>query len=307
MINLWEPKSNRYNPNESHIKIIPNSLNEYSFCIGGDLQNKESVLSNSTEIIRLANSIGEFFIHVGDITHWATEDGWKPNILALEPIYNKNMIQQKYFALPGNHEWQEDSELERYNQIMDMPHNKFYYSITFGRIYIILATTGYKAFDGKFSFNKDKNCPQYQWFLNEALTAKSNPNIDWVIACTHYPDDNFTACNTWEPQQDGVDFANACIQCGVDICFVGHNHIYERTYPLNNQHQKSINGTIFITTGGMGGAFSRLKVNPKIDHIEKIIEKEFHFMKLNIKGKTLSCQMINDSGKTLDSFNLFAH
>lgn len=304
MMNQWRPKSNQYNPNESHIEITPNSIDKYSFCIGGDLQNKETVLNNSTEIIRRANESGEFFIHVGDITHWATEEGWLPNLQALEPIYNKKSLRQKYFALPGNHEWQEDPELERYNLIMDMPHNKFYYSITFGRTLIILVTTGYKAFDREFGFYKDKNCLQYQWLLNEIKTAKSNPNIDWVIACSHYPDDNLTACKTWEPQQDGIDFADTCIENGVDLCFVGHNHIYERTFPLNIHHQKSKNGTIFITTGGMGGAFSRLKENSKLDLIEKVIEKEFHFMKLNIDGKILTCQMINDSGNTLDSFYL---
>jgi len=299
-MNQWKPLSKHYDSGESNIEIKGNSSKEYCFCIGADLQNRDYVQKESVAIINRAKESGIFFIHIGDMTHWGTEAGWAINLEALKPLYNNFDGKNKYFALPGNHEWQEDPLLERYNQVMDMPHNKFYYSIKFGPAHIIMVTTGYHAYDKEFAFTKSNDCRQYQWFLKEVEIAKKDTNISWIIACTHYPDDALTAGETWEPSEDGADFAQACIENNITLCYTGHNHIYERTAPLNKQYQKSPGGTIFITTGGMGAVFSKLKTHPRCDHIEKIIENEFHFVKVTVKKNSIESRMINDSGKTLD-------
>jgi len=106
---------------------------------------------------------------------------------------------------------------------------------------------------------------QATWLEADLAAAKARPNIKWIFVMFHAPmftnsgHANRTDCiQTWGPLFD---------KYGVNAVFQGHNHVYERSYPLTTYYDTSNpsspvwtgkpmpdgEGTVYITSG-MGGA-----------------------------------------------------
>ncbi len=111
------------------------------------------------------------------------------------------------------------------------------------------------------------NVPVLQpaWLIADLTAAKARPNIKWIFVFFHAPmftnsgHSNRVDCiQYWGPIFD---------QFGVNAVFQGHNHVYERSYPLITYYNTSNpsspvwtgkpmpdgEGTVYITNG-MGGA-----------------------------------------------------
>jgi Calcineurin-like phosphoesterase/Iron/zinc purple acid phosphatase-like protein C len=80
---------------------------------------------------------------------------------------------------------------------------------------------------------------------------------------------------------------------GVDLVFMGHDHDYERTLPLRDDHVvASGGGTVYVTTGG-GGQTIRPVVPTKVT---AYAESTFHYVRVAVDGGSLLLQMIRDDG-----------
>jgi 3',5'-cyclic AMP phosphodiesterase CpdA len=76
---------------------------------------------------------------------------------------------------------------------------------------------------------------QRRWLENELRTARTNPDIDWIVVCMHQvvisTADHFNGADLgireqWVPLFD---------QYGVDLVVCGHEHHYERSHPIRGQ------------------------------------------------------------------------
>ncbi len=136
------------------------------------------------------------------------------------------------FTIAGNHE-DTDGEVS-YKATFTVPTNgeaggypsgtKDYYSFTFGNIHFVGLTV---------ENNVSISGAQKTWLQNDLATNKS----DWLIAYMHRPmhsagyhptDGDATALAmkaNWLPLLEAA---------GVDLILSGHNHVYERTYLLDN-------------------------------------------------------------------------
>jgi hypothetical protein len=97
---------------------------------------------------------------------------------------------------------------------------------------------------------RNRNCYdvfQYDWFLNELRVAEKYRHI-FVFA--HAP--LVTSSNNHEAIIGAASYRNALERAGVDIYFNGHNHAYERTYPVRDDRRDST--SVIYLTVGPGGA-----------------------------------------------------
>jgi hypothetical protein len=163
-----------------------------------------------------------------------------------------------------------------------MPNNasNLYYSFSYGGIGFIILNSNDQAID---------DVVQTNW-LNQTLIQFSQKNT-FNFAYMHHPlvnelrtDDYFT--ENWRPLFEKYN---------VSIVFAGHDHFYERSYPILNSSSLeyndsefynyiNINDSIYVTTGGAGAP---LKVVRSNEFIAETINA-YHFLLVDIKKNTIT-------------------
>ncbi|MGI0050734.1 MAG: metallophosphoesterase, partial [Nitrososphaeraceae archaeon] len=144
---------------------------------------------------------------------------------------------------------------------------------------------------------------QYKFVVNDLEKANNSSSIDWIIVMFHKP---FYSSLTSHIQEYIMreKYQPVFDKYGVDIVLQGHNHLYDRTLPLQfNPHNiskpivdESINttdkffnpeGSIFSVVG-LGGRSSHIFLNQP-DYVVKQ-SNEFGFLTIEINGKELDAK-----------------
>ena len=170
---------------------------------------------------------------------------------------------------------------------------------------------------------------QYKFAVNDLEKANNSSSIDWIIVMFHKP---FYSSLTSHIQEYIMreKYQPIFDKYGVDIVLQGHNHIYDRTLPLQfNPHNiskpiidESINttdkffnpeGSIFSVVG-LGGRSSHIFLNQP-DYVVKQ-SNEFGFLTIEINGKELDAkyydigykckeEILKESDLEEENFNIF--
>ena len=170
---------------------------------------------------------------------------------------------------------------------------------------------------------------QYKFAVNDLEKANNSSSIDWIIVMFHKP---FYSSLTSHIQEYIMreKYQPIFDKYGVDIVLQGHNHIYDRTLPLQfNPHNiskpivdESINttdkffnpeGSIFSVVG-LGGRSSHIFLNQP----EYVVKQsnEFGFLTIEINGKELDAkyydigykckeEILKESDLEEENFNIF--
>ncbi|XP_064387181.1 acid phosphatase type 7-like isoform X2 [Halichondria panicea] len=148
-----------------------------------------------------------------------------------------------YMVAPGNHEWLDN--FTHYIHRFSMPGNKegLMYSWTVGPVRVISFNTEFYFF---LWYGVDLIKWQYQW-LEEQLAMANTPEErnkhPWIITIAHHPmycttideddcDHYNSVVRVGEPTVHKFGLENLFYKYGVDIELWGHEHIYERFWPL---------------------------------------------------------------------------
>jgi len=170
---------------------------------------------------------------------------------------------------------------------------------------------------------------QYKFVVNDLEKANNSSSIDWIIVMFHKP---FYSSLTSHIQEYIMreKYQPVFDKYEVDIVLQGHNHLYDRTLPLQfNPHNiskpivdESINttdkfynpeGSIFSVVG-LGGRSSHIFLNQP-DYVVKQ-SNEFGFLTIEINGKELDAkyydigykckeEILKESDLEEENFNIF--
>jgi len=180
----------------------------------------------------------------------------------------------------GNHE----EEHALYYDQHFLPHNnpdstEKYYSFDYGRCHFI-------SLNANLSVPYEPGSAQYMWLENDLKAAASS---DFIIVFFHYPP--YSSTNPVGGNLSVRDaFCPLLEKYGVDIVINGHDHNYERTYPIN--------GITYVITGG-GGA--PLKDIVKTGSWSAYAEKTLHCVKLFVTDEFIKFWMIKPDSSIGDS------
>lgn len=143
---------------------------------------------------------------------------------------------------------------------------------------------------------------QYKFAVNDLEKANNDSSIDWIIVMFHKPlysslsshIQEYIMRDKYQPVFD---------RYGVDIVLQGHNHIYDRTLPLqfnpNNISKPIVNesnntnkfsnpeGSIFSVIG-LGGRSSHIMLNQPNYVVSQ--HNDFGFLDIEINGKELDAK-----------------
>ncbi|KAI6212748.1 hypothetical protein M3Y94_00065600 [Aphelenchoides besseyi] len=242
----------------------------YRVCIFGDLGVDNGV---SSSFLKDAAERREFdlFIHVGDIGYdLHTNKG----MVGDEFMRGMESIAARfpYLVIAGNHE-DDGRNYSNYVSRFNMPNDPFYdnqvYSFDLGPVHWVGLSTEYYGFFYEYGHLPVLN--QYQWLENDLRKANANrEKTPFLIGYYHRPlycsNVNSFECHSFENTlvrtgfEDMPGLEDLFMTHGMDVGFAGHEHSYERFYPIYNRqvYNQSSNpyhnaaAPSYIVTGSAG-------------------------------------------------------
>jgi hypothetical protein len=219
------------NPNLSDAYKIKTGLkagNKKPFKVfaGGDSQSGISRIKNNIEYIK--NIKVDFWLFYGDLVEVGTQPEWDAYFDAMQPLF----VNKVFMPVQGNHET--ISELFYYQFALPvMPglpeeFKEHHWSFDYGIAHFV----------GLNSLT-DATVKSANTFLEDDLKrARENQNIKWIVVMFHHP--AYSACSTHGSTQRVIDnWVPIFEKYRVDLVLSGHDHNYERTYPIKNNQKVS--------------------------------------------------------------------
>lgn len=259
----------------------------FTVAIFGDTQ------TNATVARRVASEAfanrPNFFIVAGDLVDdgASTEDWQREFFPAMRPLIEYAPMA----SVLGNHE----RDAEQYYEYIDLPGNERWYTLSYGDADFFMLDANRPLEPGS---------PQYVW-LDAALERS---DALWKFAVMHQPpytsdSDDYGDTTRGESRRGDPNARHPVAlfeRHGVDICFSGHVHDYERTLPIRDglPARWDQGGVIYVTTAGGGGPLEDFDhVNTDFGHRKA---RRHHGCHVLVHGRKLEFQAIDEHGELFD-------
>jgi len=279
---------------EHTFTTAPHETHATTFVVVGDMGITLNAKKNLDWMISESPS---FVLHAGDLSY-ANGVGFKWDVWfqMIAPL----AADIAYMPAIGNHEDEDELGFSAYLERFALPHNERWYSFEWSNAHVI-------ALDTESSFAPGSN--QVVWLENDLSAAAADPNIDWIFVFFHVPPYSASPAH-------GSNLSvrrNICPLLeayGVDVVFSGHDHLYERSFPIFDEQvvdsdpDTYINpaGPIYVVTGGGGKSLYEAGAEYWTAYTESI----YHYVKIDIQpGGSLLLQAISNDGDIIDECRIY--
>lgn len=277
------------------------------FCVVADWHGAHEPFGELAH--RLIEERPEFVLVPGDLVNAKGGDPapWEHFFAGIRPLLDAGVA---YYPVPGNHDFDGDIAAAQHEWIkrFDLPDNQFFYSFDSGRAHF----TGLCVTKGMLIHEFDLpegRISQLQWFEGD---LESSRHARWRFIFHHEPGAAFCRLNT---PNDGLGLAEVsesveplAFREGVDLIFRGHQHLYERTYPVNpiEKVRDDRRGVVLITVGG--GNINYRPIDP-VDAVPKWFDAvvsvhQMHYLTIQLTGDRLDAEAKNLAGEVFDRFTI---
>lgn len=256
----------------------PGSAQPFKFAVGGDSRDNQAVWGQALDAI---DALGvDFYLFTGDAVDLGSNtDEWDAWFAAGEG----HLDQRPLMMAHGNHEFQ----VQPYYALLAQPGNEQWFSFDYANAHFV-ALNDTIAAQGDLEVQRD--------WMQADLAATSAP---WRLTFHHIP--AYSSCTThgsdatlqelWSPVQEAG---------GVALDFAGHNHNYERSWPLRDGAQVADTaGTTYVVAAGAG---ADLYGNDLSNAFTAVANVTHHFVVVSIDGGTLDLTAYDLAGNVIDTF-----
>ena len=261
----------------------------FSFLYMGDVQDGHGFWGEMLEHVAAENPDLKFALLGGDLVdqgHSVTE--WQEFFAAAWPVFRKIPL----MPAVGNHD---DSELFRKSFAVPRNGPQGYedtiYSFDYGNCHITVLNSNYMGMPGIGDYEKIAG-----WLISDL----ENSGQRWKFLVFHHPP--YPVVYDWRADVLQEHWVPLFEQCGVDMVFVGHQHVYMRTKPLRDgKVQPDGEGIVYI----MGNAGTKYYgAGPGYDYIAKEVAWVSNYQIVEINGDTLTLITKDDKGQIIDSYTI---
>ena len=208
-----------------------NERKNFNFVAAGDFgcsQNTKNIISN------MMDRRPELVLPLGDLSVDNTATCW---LDLISPFYDKLQIKFGYHDVKNG-----ETKLNQYKKAFDL--DELYYSFDYRHVHFIVMSTL-----SDFNVTSD----QYKFIEHDLKIASENEDIDWIVVTSYGP--FYTSPSAHPAKNDIRNIYHPLFdRYGVDLVLQGHNHNYQRTYPITFNANKGSNPTVTnaFTTGYNG-------------------------------------------------------
>jgi len=202
-----------------------NDDKNFNFATAGDFgcsKNTQNTVAN------MEKKEPELVLALGDLSYHSTADCWFDT---MSPLKGKMMITL------GSHDTNDGQA--KFNQyVKSFELDKPYYSYDYKNVHFLVMAS--------LSDFKERS-EQYNFIEQDLEKASQNKDINWIIVSTYKP--LYTSPSEHKAEGELRELYHPLFEkYGVDLVLGGHNHNYQRTYPLTFNPDKSSKPT---TTNGV--------------------------------------------------------
>lgn len=186
-----------------------NGEENFNFAAAGDFgcsSNTQNTIEN------MQSKDPEIVFALGDLSYHSTADCWFD---MMSPIKDKLMITL------GHHDV-EDGQAKMNQYMNSFSLDKPFYSYDYNKVHFLVMSAKSVYYKGS---------EQYNFILEDLKKASENENINWIVVSSYGPP--YTSPSEHPAFKELREVYHPIFeQYGVDLVLSGHNHNYQRTYPL---------------------------------------------------------------------------
>jgi hypothetical protein len=234
---------------ERSFRTAPDNSISFRFVAGGDSRSGSGDWPAGRDSVsrEMAKFNPSFVLYVGDFVYQGDYQSEWDNWFAAEQMYwvDNDSLTIPIIPCLGNHDVSRDGGTAYFGQfsLPTFPADEKWYSLDWGpnlHITVLDTETGVGG-------------DQTTWLQQDLA---EHENYMWKVVLFHRP--------PFSGGPDGIDtdvrryWVPLFDEYHVDLVISGHNHLYERTYPINYTISESTpasspeNGTVYIVSGGWG-------------------------------------------------------
>ena len=190
------------------------TLSDFNFAAVGDWGCTPNTINTVNNIL---DKNPELILALGDFSYHLTANCWLKVIQPLDEIMK---------IVIGNHDNESSSLLNQYMNYFHL--TKQFYSFNYQNVHFLIMST-----DIPYEVGSE----QYKFVENDLAKAASDSNIDWIVVSSHAV--AYTSRSTLQPKADLRNIYHPLFDIyDVDLVLQGHQHNYQRTYPI--KHNKDM-------------------------------------------------------------------
>lgn len=262
---------------------------------GSALPEQAATMANLLARISLSASA---LIHFGDMTHSTSPQEFQDFLR----VFGGSLDRLSFWPVLGNHDTMDPLGTDFILRLESLPCAGVpqegcgrYYSFDLGDAHFI-------ALDSTDFWSLQPGSQMLTWLTSDLAATKKR----WKIAYFHHPpfltgfhaEDDLCA----EARKNVVPILE---RYGVQLVFSGHEHGYQRTFPLVGGQivADPAIGTTYVVSGGGGSPLYDAELDPSF---QRIVVKGYNVVLITIKRNSVTVWAIGTNGETLDRFFIFA-
>ncbi len=214
-------------------------------------------------------------------------------------VYQNLMKYVPFFPCPGNHEY-ETNNAGPYLALHAVPTDGVpaadrgrYYSFDFGNVHFIALDSNAPLADAVAGSGR-----MLEWLENDLRKTR----LFWRVVYLHHPP-YAGGPNENDPLSAAVRTGIVPIleRYGVPLLLNGHEHSYQRSYPLRRGVITGAGtGTVYLTTGGGGAQLYPVFPRPFLEAWQSV----HHYIRGEVQGMQMTLRAIGLDGQEIDSVSL---
>jgi hypothetical protein len=242
-------------------------------------------------------------IHVGDIAY---NDGTEVEFTERHfRVYAPTFASTPFYPSVGNHDIRADGG-QSYDRAFLWPEpapGKRYFAFRWGRIQFVSIDTSSRTDD--VSELRNGTGAQFDWLKGVLEAAAADSTVDWIITFQHHP--LYSHAIGISGHELDQDLRNHLLplyeRYGVDLVTAGHDHHYERTWPIREGRRVDSGcGPVHVLSGG-GGA-SRYARDITNTALLATAQRLYQYVELAVGADRIEARTIDRGGEVVDEFSV---